>query len=217
MVEQLKLKTQFYYENLDGKMNYFLLSWKHVSEVASAYYNVEEKSTVDLILSLEGRDSMPYKFDLKKIKETEQSLTINDDINGLKEMWLDYQPNNLLWPLMSEKLKKVIERHQSGNEGTDWIKCKISGNKEEKTYYILRFNNALDVLDFAKTIFVKETNHIIKPVFSLPKIAPYCIFTKPYTHHLGKITSALYVSEKLKKAITQEGISGIAFEKISVS
>jgi hypothetical protein len=89
-------------------------------------------------------------------------------------------------------------------------------NLETKKYYVLRFNKTLDVLNLEKTLFVKGTDHIIKPVFSLLKINLLNIFCKPSSYNLWKISSGLYVSEKLKKDIQINDVTGVVFEKTSV-
>src|SRR5690606_17983105 len=141
----------------------------------------------------------------------------SNDLSDLKEIWLDYQPNSLAWPLMSERLKSVIEANLTRNEQIDWIECKVKNGNEERLYFILRFNKMLDVLDMQKTMFVQGTDHIIRPVFASSKISSYSIFSKPSSHDLWKITSGLYVSDALKKAIQKAKLTGIDFEKTTVS
>lgn len=67
---------------------------------------------------------------------------------------------------MSERLKSIIETNLTRNEKIDWIQCKVKNESEEQTYFIIRFNKMLDVLDMQKTMFVQGTDHIIKPVFA---------------------------------------------------
>lgn len=196
--------------------NYFLISWKHKSRLASAFVLNEAKLDHELISDLEESTIMPFDFELRKVIEVKDELIIGNDLSELNELWLDYQPNSLAWPLMSDKLKFVIENNMTGNEEIDWISCKVKSNKEHRIYYILRFNRLLDVLDMKKTMFVQGTDHIIKPCFSLSKIKSFSIFSKPSAHNLWKITSGLYINEKLKKAIQKEKLSGLDFEKISV-
>lgn len=105
----------------------------------------------------------------------------------------------------------------TGEEGIDWITARINGNGENRDYYIPRFARMLDVLDMQKTSFVQGTDHIIRPFFSLTKINNYSIFNRPSSHNLWKITSGIYVSESLKRAIGKEKLSGIYFEKIFVT
>jgi hypothetical protein len=44
----------------------------------------------------------------------------------------------------------------------------------------------------------------------------YRIFSVPSSHDLWKITSGLYVSERIRKAIIKEKLTGVDFEKTRV-
>ena len=147
-------------------MNYYHLSWKRNHEVASAFALQEIKLDGELISRVEGRQSLPFDFELRKVKESNDGIIIDRQLAGLNDICLDYQPNNLAWPLMSEKLKSVIEKELLGNEAIDWLVCNVKTENAERRYYILRFNVLTDVLDIQKTMFVQGTDHIIKPVFS---------------------------------------------------
>ncbi|MBK8245342.1 MAG: hypothetical protein IPK88_18090 [Saprospiraceae bacterium] len=168
----------------------------------------------ELISKVIEKSELPFALFLKKVSRGKGGLIISDDLSGLRHIWLDYQPNNLAWPLMSEKMKSVISAQLTGKEGIIWIKAIINGADEIKEYYIPRFRQKLDVLDNQKTIFVKDTSHIIKPVFSLSKIIDYHLFFAP--QEFWEITSGLYVSETLKKIMQKEKLTGISFEYTSV-
>jgi hypothetical protein len=197
---------------------YFLLSWKNGKEpLASAFAPKGSKLAQDLISELNGINKLAFELSLVKLDVGKNALIESNDLSDLKEIWLDYQPNSLAWPLMSERLKSVIEANLTGNEQIDWIECKVKNGSEERTYFILRFNKMLDVLDMQKTMFVQGTDHIIRPVFASSKINAYSVFSKPSSHDLWKITSGLYVSDTLKKAIQKAKLTGMDFEKTSVS
>jgi hypothetical protein len=197
---------------------YFLLSWKNGRDpLASAFSPKGSKLAQDLISELKGINKLPFELSLVKLDVGKNGLIESNDLSDLKEIWLDYQPNSLAWPLMSERLKSVIEANLKRNEHIDWIECKVKNGSEERAYYILRFNEMLDVLDMQKTLFVQGTDQIIRPIFASSKIASYSIFSKPSSHDLWKITSGLYVSDGLKKAIQKAKLTGMDFEKTSVS
>lgn len=196
---------------------YYLLSCKDGREpLASAFAPKGSKADHELIEELNGVNELPFDLSLIKLDVGKNGLIKSDDLTGIKEKWLDYQPNNLAWPLMSQRLKLVIETNLTGNEQVDWITCKIMGDNEERLYFIPRFNNMLDVLDLNKTVFVKGTDHIIKPVFAATKVSMYSIFSMPSSYNLWKITSGIYVCETLKKVIKKQNLTGLDFEKTSV-
>lgn len=197
--------------------SYYLLSGKNSPKVASAFGPEGTKLAHELIPELDIVNELPFELNLTKLTIGKNGLIESNDLSDLKEIWLDYQPNSLAWPLMSEKLKSVIEVNLTGNEGIDWISATVKASEDHRTYYIPRFVKMLDVLDTQKTIFIQGTDRIIKPVFSLSKINKYSVFHQPSAHNLWKITSALYVNETLKKAVQKGKLTGIDFEKISVA
>jgi len=197
--------------------SYYLLSGKNNPKVASAFAPEGTKLAHELIPELDIVDELPFELNLVKLTIGKNGLIESSDLSDLKEIWQDYQPNSLAWPMMSEKLKSVIEKNLTGNEGIDWISAIVRTSGERRMYYIPRFSKMLDVLDAQKTIFIQGTDRIIKPVFSLSKINKYSIFHQPAAHNLWKITSALYVNEALKKAVQKDKLTGIDFEKTSVA
>lgn len=192
--------------------NYFLFSVKDTPELASAYAPEGTKLAHELIPELDNTNELSFELELIKLSIGKEGLIKSNDLSSLKEIWLDYQPNSLAWPMFSEKLKTIITKNLTGKEGINWITAKINGNSEQRIYYIPRFEKMLDVLDTQKTIYINGTDRIIKPHFSLVKVDGYSLFHQPSAHNLWKITSGLYVSEALKKAIQKEKSKGLEFE-----
>lgn len=197
---------------------YYSLNWKHQSSsCASAFAPKDVKLAHLLIPDLEGINMLPFELNLIKLEAGKDGLIESNDLSGIKEMWLDYQSNSLAFPLMSEKLKLLIDNNITGEEHIDWIACKVKNKTEGRPYFILRFNKILDVLDKQQTMFIEGTDHIIRPVFNSSKIKEYTIFTQPSSYDLWKITPSIYVSETLKKAIQKQKLTGLEFDKTSVS
>lgn len=198
---------------------YYLMSAKDErGSSASAFAPEGTKLAQDLISDLEGIHQLPFELNLIKLDAGKDGLIKSNDLTDIKNVWKDYQLNSMAWPLMSEKLKSVIEANLTGKEEVDWIIVVVNGPDEQRTYYIPRFNKRLDVLDVENTMYVPGTNHTIKPVFSFSKISEYNAFTEPSSdNNLWKITSAIYISESLKKAIQKENLTGVSFEVTRVS
>lgn len=175
-------------------MNYFLLSWKEddFKDYAKSPKGILSHELID---KMKGKELLPFELPLEA--DTPK----------------DYQSNGLAWPMMSEKMKDIINNNLSGLERIDWIKCYIIYQDKKLTYYILRFNSVLDVLDEKLTTYVPGTDSIIRPCYSMKKIEKYAIFPKP-AGALAIITHSIVVSEKLKKAIENEGITGVDFSKV---
>jgi len=193
---------------------YFFLSEKIKQGTAFAYTEGETPLSHELIPEMVGKIELPFELILKKVISGKNGLQVSTDISDLKYLWLDYQPNNLAWPLMSEKMRNVICQNLTGKEGIIWMKVNVKSIGESKMYFIPRFEKRLDVLDEQKTIFVPGSKHIIKPVFSLKKVLSYNFFNKP--QDFWEITSGLYISEVLKNAMQKEKLTGVDFEIATV-
>ncbi|MDN3694326.1 hypothetical protein QWZ06_19585 [Chryseobacterium tructae] len=197
---------------------YYLLSWKDEKGAsASAFAPEGIPLAQDLISELEGVNQLPFELHLIKLEVGKEGLIKSNDLTGIKDVWQDYQLNSLAWPLMSAKMKSVVDNNVSGNEQVDWIEAVINTGEEQRIYYIPRFNRMLDVLDKENTVYVPGTDHTIKPVFSFSKINTYNAFTEPSPkNNYWKITSAIYVSETLRKAIQKEKLTGVSFDATRV-
>jgi len=196
--------------------DFYLMSSKQGPRIASAFAPESTRPSHELLADLRTVKELPFELSLVKLTVGKDGLSRNSDMAGVDPVWLDYQPNSLAWPIFSEKLKDCLEKLLSGKEGISWITVIIHGQRESRTYFVPRFSNELDVLDLEKTKYVPGTDHIIKPVFSLQKVQNYSIFHKPSSNFLWMITPGLYVSEKVKKAIQKEKITGVDFEKTAV-
>lgn len=104
---------------------------------------------------------------------------------------------------MSASLKDVINPNLAGKESIVWMSVEVHALNETRTYYVPRFTTLPDVIDVERTTFVSETDHIIKPVFSLEKLVDYAIFCIPQV--AWEIPSGLYVTDALKEAMREEG------------
>jgi hypothetical protein len=193
------------------------LTRKHKPKIAMAIaLKRTQVDHYDLIKSFDGKSTVRFAFELHKMSETRTGVTESKDLSGLSEIWLDYQACDWNLPMMSEKLKDLVDEHLTGDEGVDWLKCKVHGGDETRTYYVLRFAKKLRVLDREKTRYVPGTNHVILPAFSLSKVSKYAIFHSELSHNFWKITGSLYIGEALKKAMQRSKITGVAFEKARV-
>jgi hypothetical protein len=196
--------------------DYFFLAEKLKRDTAFAYTEGETPRSHELLPKLLKVSELPFDLVLKKVTMGSSGIQVSNDLTGVKHFWLDYQPNNLAWPLMSIRMKELVSHHLNGNEGVEWIKVNVLLGSERRDYFIPRFQRKLDVLDEQKTIFVKGSRHIIKPVYSLEKVIDYNFFHKPQ-EQFWEITSSLIVSEELKLAMQKEKLIGVDFEKVVVS
>ncbi len=194
---------------------FFFLGEKIDRNCGIAFTKGDTPIAHDLVPLLRGKDSIPFILYLKRVINEGGHFSKLDDISGLKKPWMDFQPNNLAWPIMSERMKLVIEKFLLADSDVEWLSVQIIGGNEERRYYLPRFKRKLDVLNIEKTIFVEGSNHIIKPVFSAEKLSNNIhFFHKPGI--FWEITSGLYVSTELRDEIIKEKLTGIEFENVTV-
>ncbi len=175
-------------------MKYYYLSWIDNRDVKAAR-------------APEGT----LNFELADIMKCNEELPFVLDLEDDAEL-LDYQPNTIAWPLMSEKLKNVISENLTGKEGLSWISAQIKHKGAMFKYFIPRFAYKLDILFDSKSIFAGK-DFVVKAHLSLTKVRDYSFFPLPDL----PFTSRNVVCEELKKKIESHGLSGINFEKAAAS
>lgn len=181
-----------------------------------AYSPEHSLLSFELIPELENKNQLPFDFTIKKVTETKKGIVISENLNDLSDIWDDYLPNNTGVPLMSLKLKAIIDNNVTEKEFIDWITCRVFGNNLSKEYYILRFNKPLDVLDLEKTKFIEGTDIVINPCFSNSKVMGLNVFTIPTSDNLFKINLMIFVNHKIKEEIEKQKLTGIEFGNVRI-
>ncbi len=194
--------------------NYYLITPKESRDCSFAMAPESERGKLydELLDDLTGVSELPYQFNLMRLSVGKKGLIRSEDLSGVPEIWLDILPNSFAWPLYSEGLKAIIEKHLTGREVIEWIKAPINGPAEQRFYYIPVFQKKLDVLDTQKTKYLMGSESVLIPCFSYSKVKNYSLFHIPTSGLLWKIRNG-YISESLKKAIQKENLQGIHFEK----
>ena len=176
----------------------------------------------EIIEKIEKLGTLPYTLTLKHPFFKNGELCFDDDFSSIKTIWNDCQLNSVLLLLCSEALRTIIDTQLTGNEGIRWISCNIIYQNEKKTYHFPLFTKILDVLDEERSFYggrEKTFSNLIKPVFAYSKIQRYSIFSLWNENgYPCKISSSVYVSENIKKAIIKAKMKkGIYFNQAPVS
>lgn len=188
---------------------------RHSNNVASACAPEGAALAHELIEDVASSGEMQFDFTLKVLSVKHGGIHYSNDFSLVKRVWADYQPNSLAWPLFSERLKALIEENLTGKEAVEWILCNVCCGCDTRKYYIPLFTKELDVLDEEKS-FYSVSGCLIKPAFSPLKIRDYGIFPKPAKNNLWRITSAVYVSEKVRSEVKKAKMPEISFEQVLV-
>jgi hypothetical protein len=175
-------------------MQYFYLSWLDRDDVKVAR---APKGTLSFELAekMRGKDELPFVLELDE-----------------DAILLDYLPNTIAWPLMSERLRRIISDVLTEGQEISWIKARVQYGQNEVLYWIPRFTKQIDVLDRSKTIFA-GAKFVVKAHLSLSKVAKYNFFPLPDL----AFTSRNIVSELIRTKIENAALTGINFEKVAAS
>ena len=195
--------------------SFYLLFGKQYKIMPFARTYNELESDSSLVLQLSNLNEAPFKMKLLKICTDANNQIETSDLSEITNLWEDYLPNNLAWPLMSYNLKYIIEKNLTGLEGLEWVSVIVETKISSRNYFIPKFKNKLDVLDIKNTIYVKGTDNIVKPAFEFEKVKNYSVFHKPGSY--WKIPFAFYVNENIMKQIRYQKIQCVGFEKVSVN
>ncbi len=198
--------------------NVYFMCWKEnrSKSAFSVFPKKELGLDHEIIPLLEGKNIFLADCYFKKIIVEKNGLRY-EEVKSEDNVWQDYPPNAFAWPIFSERFMNIIDNNISGNECIDWIKVNIEHFDVIKPYYILRFNKLHEVLDLEKTTYVNGTDHIIVPTFKSSAFEQYQVAVKPSPYHLWKITSGIYVSDKMRQTIIKEKIKEVEFEKCRTS
>lgn len=166
---------------------------------------VEIGTEIDFV---RGKTEFPCETKLFSLVYKKRELVPSSDLSKVDSLWVDYQPNQFAWPMMSEKMAAVVKEHLTGAEGVDWIVANVLFEDERRAYYIPRFAQKLDVLDLEKTD-ISEYGIYSFPYYSANKIINYALFQDTFAS--WEITNSLVVNEPLREALRKGKFTGIQF------
>ncbi len=190
-------------------MNYYLLSFNNSYTKTIAYSPKGSPQPHHLISQIDSKQLNEFPFDMKLHSAAIGKSGI--EVGDISDEHTDIQPNNLAWPLMSLRLKEIIDSSLTGNESLTWISIKLVGKTKDYTYFLPFFSDKRDILDIEHSIFVGPWNTLLKPYFKSQKVKTLAFFNGDPNN--WQVSSRLYVNDLIKKKIEQSGITGISFTK----
>ncbi len=126
----------------------------------------------------------------------------------------DYIDNNLVWLLVTEKFKAVLEQLDLGNVQFLPVKAVSKDGSEEIRGYLLNICNIPDALNRKESEYSvyrasgKKWLSIQRYVLTESQIGPYEIF------RIKDDLFSIFITEKIKKAIKDNKITGCDFVEI---
>jgi hypothetical protein len=125
----------------------------------------------------------------------------------------DYLPNNLIWPICSERMRDAIDKCRQPQDDYQWVNVTVLYQNQQLPYFALWFHTVPDVLDHSNTLLMVESQDYVRiPVFRAVAIGnrSVVIFEK-YDN------PRWYVSELVKRILINAGCTGIVFSRYEVS
>lgn len=196
---------------------YYKIEWKEFKEKYSSSAVLNEKIGYDEFNKLLANNS-PYLYGMRwhiiSLSVGRKSIIESDDLSRIKHLWPDYIGNGKVLPIMSEKMKDIIESNLKGTEGVFWIPITIEAEGEIRPYYILRFKKFIKVLCKEKTEYYYEIP--LKAVFYREKALKYSVIplqVKNLWDNLG----SFYVNSEIKRQLVKADVTGIKYTPVELT
>lgn len=162
---------------------------------------------------LQKRDlsSIQWKIGILYIKKG--ALADSDDLSLLKDIWIDFCPNVFALPIMSQRMKDIVDANLTGNENVYWVPLNVEANGEIRQYYILQFESRILVLDKRKSIFWND--FLGKAVFSKKKVTGYSIVSDQHDV-VWQTMPTFYINAAIRRQFMKAKITGISYSPVEV-
>ncbi len=190
-------------------MNYYWLSTNNDKVSTVAYAPEGTPLSYELIGEMNNREDVPFSLELRDVFVTSKLV-----VGGSSDVFYDYQPNSLAWPVMSEKMKSIIASHLTGSEYIEWKSVVINGKGISKKYYIPMFTRKLDILNVCESVYVPVSGVVLKPCFDKEKIKNLSVIHSP--NLFWQISTQIYVNEDIKRDLINSGIEELCFSRVKV-
>ena len=187
-------------------MDYYWISINNDIVSTIAYAPKGAPVSHELIEAVETIDVVPFSLELHDVFISETIIQ-----GGRSDVFYDFQPNSLAWPIMSEKMSHIIASHLTGFEHIRWKEISIVGKNTSRRYYLPFLTYPLDTLDYENSIIIPSSGAVLKPCFSKTKLENISMTYAPSL--FWKVTTKLYVNEEIRKDLINANIKEIVFSK----
>ncbi len=196
---------------------YYEIRWKEFKEKCSSCVVLNEKIGYDefkMLLAHNSQKLYGMAWHIISLSVGRKSIIESDDLSGIKHLWPDYIGNGKVLPIMSEKMKDIIESNLKGTEGVFWIPITIEANGEVRPYYILRFQKQIKVLYKTKTEYLYSV--VSKAVFYKDKALKYSVI--PFQDKiLWSDYGVFYVNSEIKRQLVKADVTGIKYTPVELT
>ena len=190
-------------------MNYYWISINKDKVSTVAYAPEGTPVPHNLIDVMENREDVPFPLVLREVFIASKLI-----VGEVSDVFYDYQPNSLAWPIMSERMKSIIASHLTGSEYIEWKSIIINGKGISKKYYIPMFTRKLDTLNISESVYVPVSGIVLKPCFDKEKTKNLSVIHSP--NLFWQISTQIYVNEEIKRDLINSGIKELCFSRVKV-
>ena len=123
----------------------------------------------------------------------------------------DYLANDMGLRLCSQQLRSVVETQRSGRDQQQWLPVTVTAEGETFPFFAFHFPEPPNVLDQTETLF-SGGEFDVKPVLAKAACAAHRVFCYPKNEG-----HALFVSDSVKNEIQKRSLTGMEFQRASMS
>lgn len=149
----------------------------------------------------------------ERISLPTEPLVPTDWIDPIFELrtanFCDYVPNTAGVRLLSLPLGRVLKQHIQAADA-EWLPARVRFADDERSYYVLHFIRAWDVLDRSETLTAGE-GFVVRPVLSLGKVRELDVFG------FESAGTRLIVSRRVRDKIVDSRLSCVDFSRVRAS
>jgi len=188
-------------------MKYYKLLYDYEHDNNAIFLEIDEKTlTFDRYEAEKGIVFNDWNVGIEVIYDNDKGNTITD-----------YVSNNLVWFIVTDKFKSVIESMKNNRIQYLPIKAISKDRLEVLDVYLVNICNVIDALDLGNSKYSVHDIDGTKKMLSIQKFVLKGNVTEGNDlFRLKDDYFSIFISEKLKKAMKKNGITGCDFLEVKV-
>ena len=205
---------------MNKKESYYLLHLKESRESGHIIADPSDSSLIPHggIEEIGIIKELPFLLEIKRqYLNSKTGYVLSSDTSSVNPIWFDLLNNSIGALLFSERSLQIITNTLNGNEKVNWVRCRIKGIDEIRNYYIPSFDEKEDVLNNNLSSISCDRFWVKTPVIDSSKTKGKVLINgSGLFEGLDRYPLSLYVSDKLRKVMITNQLTGISFDRLKV-